>query len=111
MAALEGKPLRRKRKMCDISIEGRTNSSDGIQTGYHHCTNSETQKVYSTIEDSWLLHEYVKAMSNNGNLTAEQLSEFFYFAAETIDEIGIAFDDVDIDNINWEQLAKFYKGA
>ena len=50
MAAPEGKPLRRKRKMCDISIEGRTNTSHGIQIEYHDWKNSETQKVHSTID-------------------------------------------------------------
>jgi len=50
-------------------------------------------------------------MKNNGNLTAEQLSEFFWFAAETMDEVGNAFDDVDINNIDWNELAAFYKEA
>jgi len=96
--------------MCDISIEGRTNPNHGIQIECHDWSNQETQKVHPTIEDSWVLHEYVKAMSNNGNMTAEQLAEFFWFAAETMDEVGSAFDDIDIDNINWNELAAFYKG-
>ncbi|MCL1984274.1 MAG: hypothetical protein FWG58_02595 [Methanomassiliicoccaceae archaeon] len=50
-------------------------------------------------------------MKNNGNLTAKTLSEFFWFAAETIDKIGDEFDDVNIDMIDWEQLAAFYRGA
>jgi len=50
-------------------------------------------------------------MKNNGNLTAETLSEFFWFAAETIDEVENAFDDVDIDMIDWDELAAFYRGA
>jgi len=97
--------------MCDISIEGRTNTNHGIQIECHDWSNSETQKVHSTIGNSWLLHDYVKAMKNNGNLTAEQLSEFFWFAAETMDEVGNAFDDVDINNIDWNELAAFYKEA
>jgi hypothetical protein len=98
-------------KMCDISIERRTHSTYGIQLECHECSNNETQKVYTCIRDNWVLHEYVKAMSSNGNLTAEQLSEFFYFAAETIDEVGNEFDDVNIDMIDWNELAAFYKEA
>jgi len=97
--------------MCDISIEGRTNTNHGIQTGCHDWSNTETKKVHSTIEDSWVLHVYVEAMRDNGNLTAETLSEFFWFAAETIDEVGAEFDDVDIEMIDWNELAAFYRGA
>jgi len=98
-------------KMSDTSNEGRTHSIHGIQIGCHVCSNSETQKVYTCIRDNWVLHEYVKAMSNNGNLTAEQLAEFFWFAAETIDEVGNEFDDVNIDIIDWNELTVFYKEA
>ena len=94
--------------MCDIRIEGRTHSIIGIHDECY--CSKETQKVDACIKDTWILSEYVNAMKNNGNLTAETLSEFFWFAAETIDDIGNAFDDVDIDEINWEQLAAFYRG-
>ena len=97
--------------MSDTSNEGRTQSTYGIHDECHECSNSETQKVYTCISDNWVLHEYVKAMSSNGNLTAEQLAEFFWFAAETIDEVGKEFDDVNIDMIDWNELAAFYKEA
>jgi hypothetical protein len=95
--------------MSDIIIEGRTNSNHGIQ---NECSLSkETQKVNAYIKDTWLLHEYVKAMKNNGNLIAETLSEFFYFAAETIDRIQEDFEDVNIDMIDWEKLAAVYRSV
>ena len=96
--------------MSDTSNEGRTHSIHGIQSEYHW-SNSETQKVHTCIRDNWVLHEYVKAMKNNGNLTAEQLAEFFWFAAETIDEVGNEFDDVNIDMIDWNELAALYNEA
>ena len=73
--------------------------------------NSKTQSVNTCITDAWVLREYVKAMKNNGNLTAETLAEFFYFAAETIDKIQEDFEDVNIDMIDRKKLATAYRGA
>jgi len=95
--------------MSDTSNEGRKQSIHGIQN--EHTWSNETQKVYSCINDSWILDQYVRAMKNNGNLTAEQLAEFFYFAAETMDEINREFEDVDIDKIDWNGLTKVYAEA
>jgi len=67
--------------------------------------------VDTCIKDTWILDQYVDAMRNNGNLNAETLAEFFYFAAETMAEIENEFEDVDITKIDWEQLARAYKEA
>jgi len=71
----------------------------------------ETQKVNLCIKDSWVLDTYVQAMSTNGNLTAETLAEFFYFAAETMDEISNEIENIDIGLIDWNELTKAYGGA
>ncbi|MCL2608255.1 MAG: hypothetical protein FWD92_06900 [Methanomassiliicoccaceae archaeon] len=95
--------------MSDISDEGRTHSIHGIHN--ENQWSDETKKVDTHIRNTWLLHEYIKAMKNNGNLTAETLAEFFYFAAETIDKVQEDFEDVEIDMIDWSELAAFYRGA
>jgi len=97
-------------EMSDMSIEGRTNSAHGIQNECHG-SSKETQKVNRCINDTWVLRDYVKAMRDNGNLTAETLAEFFWFAAETTERIWNEFWDVDIDMIDWELLATVYREA
>ena len=92
--------------MSDTSNEGRTHSIHGIHSGY--IWSDETQRANLCIKDSWFLHEYVKALRNSGNLTAETLSGFFRLAAETNE---IAFNDDDIMNIDWNELTALYMGA
>ena len=73
--------------------------------------SSETEKVAECIRRNWVLNDYVKAMRDNGNLNADALSEFFYFAAETTEDIWNEFIDVNIDMIDWNGLAAYYRGA
>ena len=95
--------------MSNGSTEGRTHSIFDIHTNIGW--SEETQKVHECIRRNWVLNDYIKAMRNNGNLTSETLAEFFYFAAETTEDIWNGFMDVNIDNIDWNELAEHYRGA
>ena len=94
--------------MSEISNKERTYSEYEIRRS---SWKPETRKMDVFMRDLPVLQRRVQGLKRNGILDAHALETIFYLTAVKAEILKEVFYELDIDLVDWEQLATVYRGA